>query len=195
MDNTTKKIQKLGATWVGKLKKDKKLAIIVALALIAMIALVASEWTGNATPTAEETTLPADSSYQADYSYAEEMEERLTKILASMAGVGNVQVMVTLENGLEQVYAENGREKTAAGSSGGLSGDEYNMDEEHEYLVIRTDSGAEEGLIIKVIQPQIRGVAVVCEGADSSLVRQQVTEAVTAVLQISSTRVSVSRMQ
>jgi len=47
-----------------------------------------------------------------------------------------------------------------------------NFSDEKEYVLIETD-GNEGGMIIKLIQPKIRGVAVVCEGGGSDAVRQE----------------------
>lgn len=49
-------------------------------------------------------------------------------------------------------------------------------------------------MIIKLIQPKIRGVAVVCEGGGSDAVRQEITQAITAVLDISASRVYITKM-
>lgn len=48
-------------------------------------------------------------------------------------------------------------------------------------------------MIIKLIQPKIRGVAVVCEGGGSDAVRQEITQAITAVLDISASRVYITK--
>jgi len=176
-----------------RLRGDKKLMLLVAVGFLGIFLLLLSElWKPKENPENPSST-EAEGQHGSDYTYAEDMEKRLTELLAAMRGVGRVKVMVTLENGLEQVYAENERRKAASNSPPGSGGE--NVDENYEYILIRTDSGAEDGLILKVIQPKIRGVAVVCEGGDSAAVRQEVLAAVTAVLHISSTRVSVSKME
>ena len=100
--------------------------------------------------------------------------------------------MVTLENGTEQVYAAN--EKTASDSSSDANGSAGKISDEKEYVIIETDSKGEQGLVIKLIQPKIRGVAVVCEGGDSDIIRREIQETVTAVLDISASRVYVTKM-
>lgn len=71
--------------------------------------------------------------------------------------------MVTLENGVESVYAKDEKyenEKRNSGERDSLQ-NEKTLDEQ-EYILLDDGAG---GLVIKVIQPKIRGVAVVCEGA------------------------------
>lgn len=99
--------------------------------------------------------------------------------------------MVTLESGAEQVYARN--EKIKSDTSGGTALEKENFSDEKEYVLIETD-GNEGGMIIKLIQPKIRGVAVVCEGGGSDAVRQEITQAITAVLDISASRVYITKM-
>ena len=100
--------------------------------------------------------------------------------------------MVTLENGVEQVYAS--QDKTRSSSSSGETSFEESLDKENQYIIIKSSDDGEKGLIVKIIQPSIRGVAVVCDGADSAVVKQNIVETVTAVLGISSAKVSIAKM-
>ena len=93
--------------------------------------------------------------------------------------------------GAEQVYARN--EKIKSDTSGGTALEKENFSDEKEYVLIESD-GNEGGMIIKLIQPKIRGVAVVCEGGGSDAVRQEITQAITAVLDISASRVYITKM-
>jgi len=88
--------------------------------------------------------------------------------------------MVTLASGDENVYAV--KEKSNDGSK------------EREYIVIDSDNN-ESGLLLKVIEPEIRGVAIVCEGADSAKVRQEIVSTVSAVLGISTNRISIAKIK
>lgn len=48
-----------------------------------------------------------------------------------------------------------------------------------------------ETTVTKTIMPKIRGVIIICGGAENVIVRQKITEAVTRVFDISSTKVAV----
>ena len=65
---------------------------------------------------------------------------------------------------------------------------------EREYIVIDSDNN-ESGLLLKVMEPEIRGVAIVCEGADSAKVRQEIVSTVSAVLGISTNRISIAKIK
>ena len=120
--------------------------------------------------------------------YTEQLEERLTSLISRIDGVGAVTVMVTLESSVEDVYLHNfdyGENVDSGGKS--------NIEQKDEYVIV-DDGQAEKGIVVRVNQPKIRGIAVVCEGGGSDVIRTRVTEAVTALLDISSARVSVAEM-
>ena len=66
--------------------------------------------------------------------------------------------------------------------------------ESKDKYVIVDGTGEEKGIVVRVREPEIRGVAVVCEGAGSQTVQQQIVRTVTALLGISSAQVSVAKM-
>ena len=113
-------------------------------------------------------------------SYEKDIEERFKNLIESIDGVGKVQVLVTIDSGDEKVYATESK-KTE-------------NNEEKSYVLVDIE-GSDSGLLLKIAQPEIRGVAIVCQGADSPTVRNAVVGAVTSVLGISSNRVNVSKMK
>ena len=128
--------------------------------------------------------------------YAEALEGRLAGILGQMDGVGEVRVMVTLENGYQRVYARS--EKVDSDVLEDIrSGEERKTQEkqvtEQTYVLI-DGSGGEEPLVTAELEPRVKGVVVVCEGGDRPEVVGKVVDAVTVALDISSARVSVSRL-
>ena len=98
-----------------------------------------------------------------------------------MEGVGRVRVLVTVE-GLERfVYAQDSMEGGASERT------------ENEYVIVE-ENGSETGLTLSVISPEVRGVAVSCEGGGSARVRQEVVNLVCAALGIGASRVYVSKL-
>ena len=161
--------------------------MLCAVGVLGVVLLIISEFipTGEKKAEKKESVTAA----QSQETYAEDIEKRLTEIVSSIDGAGKTRVMVTLESGAEQVYARNEKINT----SGGTALEKENFSDEKEYVLIETD-GNEGGMIIKLIQPKIRGVAVVCEGGGSDAVRQEITQAITAVLDISASRVYITKM-
>lgn len=96
--------------------------------------------------------------------------------------------MVTFESGGEDIYLHDFDYGENADPEGKNS-----IERKDEYVIIDSSSG-EQGIVVRRAEPKVRGVAVVCEGGGSDKVCAQITQAVTALLDISSARVSVAKM-
>ena len=135
---------------------------------------------------------PAQESVRVDLTaYEQQLEERLCGIIGSIAGAGETRVMLTLDCGSEPVYAVQG--KTDSKHNYADSNSEESISANKEYVIIGSGAG-EQGLVLKMLEPRVRGVAVICQGGDDLIVRQAVVEAVTAVLGVGSNKVSVARL-
>lgn len=178
-------------SFLDRLKIDKKLFFICILAIAAILFLVFSSLPSNAKKEKQKDSKENIKS-EAQLNYTQDTEEKLKSIITSIEGAGNANVMVTLENGVEQVYAQN--EKGESSGNSYMQNSKNSVSDEKEYVLIESNSNGESGLLIKLIQPKIRGVAVVCEGGDSDKVKQEIVETVTAVLDISASRVYVTKM-
>lgn len=121
-------------------------------------------------------------------------EEKLMAIIGSIEGAGTCQVMVTLENGVEYVYASQQKLNTdrVEDQSGNSNKVSQRDDSEKSIIVVDTDEGR-KGLLVTEIQPTVKGVVIVCEGGDQPLVRQRIVDTVTTALNISSQRVCVTK--
>jgi stage III sporulation protein AG len=82
------------------LKDDKVLKII----FFAGIALILIIFISDLLPKEKKNTQPSNETNAEKYSA--EIEERLTKIISSISGTGNINVMVTLESLEENVYSQ-----------------------------------------------------------------------------------------
>ena len=112
-------------------------------------------------------------------------------------GVGNAEIMITLEDGGESFYATEdkteGDSESSYTSDGTLSTIQNRRYAEQEYLLVENSDGRREALLLSRSEPQVKGVIVICDGADRATVREAVTEAVCTVLHINSTRVYVAK--
>lgn len=162
---------------IEKFTCDKKRLFIIVAGIVGVLLLVVSEFIPESEEDVEITENDDEISFT---SYEKDIEERLKNLIESIDGAGKVQVMVTIESGDEKVYATESK-KTE-------------NNEEKSYVLVDIE-GSDSGLLLKIAQPEIRGVAIVCQGADSPTVRNAVVGAVTSVLGISSNRVNVSKMK
>lgn len=163
------------------LKKDKKLAFMLLLAIVGVILLVCSEFISK------EKSEELKNNIVNTREYAENIEEKLVEIISAIDGAGSVSVMVTIETGEENVYAKQVKSDEQSDSEKTVSQYEY------EYIVVKSGSSSENGMLLKVIEPNIRGVAVVCDGGDNASVRENIINTVSAVLNIKTNKISVCK--
>ncbi len=167
-----------------KIKLNKKSLALIFLATGAVCLLLLSEFSVFS----EKEEVSADDTYAFSSQYTEKTEKELQKILEKIDGAGQVRVMLTLESCYENIYAKS--YETAKKQ------DENTADEsvKEEYVIVKKSSNNEESLIVKVYEPKIKGVAVVCEGGSNTQVKKAITETVCALFDVSSAKVSVTKM-
>lgn len=145
--------------------KYRYVALVLVVGLILMLMPTSSSEKKNTGEPAAETT--------AEMSVAEELEE----ILGRIDGVGDVKVMLTVQTGEVVVY-------------------QYDENSSGRDTVIITDGDkAETGLVQMVNPATYRGAIIVCDGADSAVVRLNVIQAVSSVTGLSTDRITVLKMK
>ena len=153
--------------YLDKLSEKSRLGKGVVLAVVLLLSGVIMLIISEIVPEEKSASAESESTIvQSDTDeYVRLLEERLVSIISSVYGAGETRVMVTLES----------------------------FERKDEYVIVDGSSG-EQGIVVRQSEPKIRGVAVVCEGGGNQTVKQQIIETVTALLDISSARVSVAKM-
>ncbi len=170
-------------------KGDKKIKLIVLAGILGILFIFLSGGkTENVQKKSNETV---SSSFSAE-ELSVQMEKKLTALVGGISGVGHCNVMITYENGIEYVYA-NESKSTSDVMDEGEGGKKQEKNSQENSLVIIDTGNGKEALRVKEIQPKVRGVVVVCDGADNISVRQRVVDAVTTALDISSAKVYVAK--
>ena len=154
------------------------------VALVALAGIVLLAW-----PSGEEAengfSSQTVSAPQAQSGLQEEMEE----ILGKIQGVGEVQVLLTVESDGERQLAQD----SELSYSGSTAAPEDYMRSSETVLV---DSGSGDAPVVtRTVYPTYRGALVVCQGGDRADVRLAVTEAVTALTGLTADRVTVAKSQ
>jgi stage III sporulation protein AG len=127
-------------------------------------------------------------------SSGDELETRLGELLLQMKGVGRVDVMVTYSASKQNVPAydvKKNTSKTQEKDSGG--GTRSISSEEYDSALAYEDSagGGKQPVILKKLEPEVKGVLIVAEGAGDTVVREQIVSAVTVLLDIPAHKVQV----
>lgn len=175
------KLSKLKET----IKNDKKLAVLLVIGVIGVMLLAISEI--EAKPENDESG-KADIKTVTQETYEKELEKRLEEIVASVDGAGRAQVMITLKSSEENKYAVN------SSSENQISDGKSNSKSSNDYVVIDSPSG-DSCVALRTESPKIQGVVVVCDGGDNSKVKNDVTNAVSALLGINVNHISVLKMK
>jgi stage III sporulation protein AG len=108
---------------------------------------------------------------QSDYCAV--LEDRLEEILPKIEGVGNADVMVTAKN-----YGEKRLAKDEDGST-------------KKTVVLNQKGGGEEPEVLEEFYPEIQGVIIAADGGKSSKIKEEITEAVSALLGVETYKIKV----
>ena len=128
--------------------------------------------------------------------YIESLENKLVHILEKVDGVGQVEVMITLEASRESVLNKDDTEEleTETETSDGTKNERRNSRRENE-TVLSDETGESAPYVIKELEPAIAGVVIACEGADDNTVAAAVTGAAQVLFGISVNRIQVLKME
>ena len=117
--------------------------------------------------------------------YTEYLEEQLEELLCRISGVGECDVLVTLEQGTEYIYAT--EEKNTLDVSETSEDQRFSTGsktaDEATYILVSTDNG-QQPLLLTCISPKVKGVVVVCGGGGNEAVCTAVTKALSTALNI-----------
>lgn len=164
-----------------KAKEIKDLKKLILLGVIGMMLVLLPGFLPDKKSVKEEN---ADEKYQVS-EYAENLERKVEKILAEIDGVGNVSVMLTVAGTEEYIYAQENKESISSDS-------ERNSSQNENSYIFEQKDGDKKALVKKVENPDVTGVVVVCDGGNSSSVKEQIYEAVSVVLNVPSNRIFVA---
>lgn len=125
--------------------------------------------------------------------YEEAYESQLRDLLEKVVGVGEVEVMVTIESTEEITVEKNSRESQQITNERDQNGSHRNVTDitRSGDVVMQQKSGGESPLVLKYIKPKIRGVVVVANGAENATVKKLILEAVGRGLDVPANRISV----
>lgn len=160
------------------LKKEHATTILVFIGIVGIALIYFSSWTSGKTE--PEVSSPQTVNAGSVDDMQQRLEADLKRIVSAITGE-EAEVMITLENGGETVYAVDER----------VSKNENSVEEERAYLIIKDSDGAQKGLAVNQIQPEIKGVVVVSKSSENALIREKLIDAVKTALGISSAKVCV----
>lgn len=168
-------------SYIKNLKLDKKNVFVFIAGILGIIIIFLSEkdFSKNIESEKEEGNTTID--------YCLQLEKKMEDFIENIDGAGKTRVIITLSETTEYIYAKDGKEVRKNNDKN----DDETLENKH---VIIENNNINSGLLIKTIEPKIRGIAISCEGGDNTKVQQQIYSAVSAVLNINTSRISISKL-
>lgn len=130
--------------------------------------------------------------------YTNTLERELEDILMSVEGIGQVKVMITLENSAtKQVLMEEPYTESYVNESDSDGGTRDNREKSQDYRVIYEENGngITSPFVITESTPDIAGVAVVAQGGDSVIVKEKITSIIKALFGVEINKIAVGKMK
>jgi stage III sporulation protein AG len=143
---------------------------------------------------AKETFLQSGSGENSKFrAYEEAYENQLRELLEKIVGVGEVDVLVTIDSTEEIDVEKNTKDTSQVTSEKDTGGATRNITEvtRSGEVVLYQVSGDQHPLVLKYIKPKIRGVVVVARGAENMTVKKMISEAVERGLDVPPHRISI----
>lgn len=145
----------------------------------------------NTDLTKEGTEIPG-----TEQEYAAYLEDELERLLTTMDGVGEVKVMITLEDKGETLVEKDQatrREGTTEVDSAGGSRNSTDISRE-ESTVFSGQGNLEAPFIRQIKYPRVLGVAVSAQGGGNAETAQKITKAIQALFGIESHKIIIVKM-
>lgn len=136
-----------------------------------------------------------DKAPEADASYTpfplREAEQSLETVLSTVAGAGQVKVMLTLKTDMTVVLQEDVKQKEDIRQDG--QSNDTLKERDAKTVLIGGSSG--QPIVVRRVYPEFRGALVVCEGGGDPQVRLSVTNAVASLTGLGSDKITVTSMK
>ena len=110
----------------------------------------------------------------------EELEQRLAQAISRIQGAGDATVLLSLDQGVERVLAEDRVEEQGEKESS-----------QEQTTVLCDGEDGEEVVLLTQYYPSFRGALVVCPGGDDPQVQLAITQAVSALTGLGSDRITI----
>ena len=165
---------------VNKFKLDKKTGVIILVGISLIIVLFISEMDFENKEKIENEII-------SDEEYCNYLEIKIKNFIEKIEGAGRTEVIITLSETTEYIYATDDKDIKKSNNNN----DDLSL--EKDYVIIENNNN-DVGLLIKTIEPKVRGVAISCEGGDNMNVQEQIYSTVEAILDIGTSDISISKL-
>lgn len=174
------------------MKKDQILILFLAGILLLVISIPAETQPDTSFPAAEAETEKPTKLY---VSKTQELEQKLETILSSVSGVGKARVMITLKSDGKKIVEKDREESSQTQESYENSGMSSECKSSENTVLQRDNNGVETPYVSEALEPEIDGVLVIAQGADSQQTISEITQAVMALFGVEAHKIKVMKME
>lgn len=182
--NELKNIKEKLKSVKSKLKTDKKTFFLLVTAGI-IVLIIAFTGGGNAGKNTDKNTKnTGENDGETEIEFVENaIAQKIKSLVCEIDGAGNVNVSVSLESTGTVHYAQDVNEKKENDS----------IFKDSEYIYTEGNAGQPDGLIVRIDAPVIKGVAVVCDGGESAVIKNEIKSLISSLYDIGSDRIYVGK--
>lgn len=165
--------------FLSKLKGIKHIKIYVAviLALLALGFYYLSLDRQNSSNGNADKIDNSDQNFSTSAEYATFIENKLESVISSLKGVGETEVVITLEKGFEYVYQTEEETKTLSNGTTLTSSS-----------IVLIDG---QPLVIQEIYPTVKGIIVIAQGSDNVSTRLDIINLIQTVIEIDTNKINI----
>lgn len=170
-----------------KLIENTAIVIIVGVIIIIAGKTIFGEGNSGVSPKEQLKDSNTVETSQLTASTGDNTEAKLKSLLTQMQGVGKVDVMITYSTTRENVPAYDMKKNQSSTEEKDSEGGTRSInEEEYDSTLVYEDSseGGKSPVILKELEPEVKGVLVVAEGADNVEVKERICNAVKVVLDV-----------
>lgn len=173
----------------------KKVENLIFLLIILIITIVAINfiWKDDKQESKQTTTNKELASEEKNTNSDDDLEKKLEKILSSINGVGNVNVMLTYTESTQIIPVYNKTEKTSNTNESDSGGGTRQVEESDvtQEVVYQDKNGKNNIITQKTISPKIEGAIITADGANNSNIKANIIQAVEAATGLATHKIQV----
>ncbi len=181
-----KDLIKLKNNFFEILKQKPKILVVAGLIGIALIFLSSYFNNGEKKENTNISKITAEE-------YCESLEQKLSSQIKDVVG-GDVKVMITLESGIEYIYASESKNNESEVEDAYANNNQKSQKQKEmqsNYITCKDENGKEVPLVVTEIMPNVKGVVVACENGDNEVINSAIKSLVTTALDIGENKVCV----
>lgn len=183
-----------------KIRKDQCLILVLTGILLCVIALPVKD--DKKLPVTDETVTTGlrkeEIRMDRGEEYTDDWEKRLEETLSCIEGAGKVRVLITLRESESRVVEKDKVEEssdTVERDSTGGTRSVMEQKEDSKTVFAPDAAGQNVPYVVKTTAPVVEGVVVVAQGADNSLVKQEIIASVQVLFNLDVNKIRVVKMK